>query len=85
MVPELKLEMTKSSIERAKASIAAPKMPGMIRGRVTRRKVSKGLAPEVLRRLLEVAVEADQAGADDDDDEADAEHDVGDQQRLEAE
>ena len=41
--------------------------------------------PEVLRRLLEVAVEPDQARADDDDDEADAEHDVGDQQRLEPE
>ena len=40
---------------------------------------------EVLRRLLEAAVEADQPRAHDDDDEADAEHDVGDQQRLEAE
>ena len=85
VVPELKLEMTKSSIESAKASIAPPKMPGMISGSVTRRKVANALAPEVLRRLLEVAVEADQPRAHDDHDEADAEHHVGDQQRLEAE
>ena len=37
--------MTKSSIESAKASIAPPKTPGRISGRVTRRKVSNGVAP----------------------------------------
>jgi hypothetical protein len=56
----------------------------MISGRVTRRKVSN-VGAEVARRLLEAAVEANQARAHDDDDEADAEHDVGDQQRFEAE
>ncbi len=40
---------------------------------------------EVLRRLLQPSVEADQPRAHDDHDEADAEHDVGDQQRAEPE
>ena len=45
MVPELKLEITKSSSESAKASRAAATTPGMISGRVTSRKVSSGVAP----------------------------------------
>ena len=48
MVPELKLEITKSSIESAKASIAAPISPGASSGRVTLRKVVKALAPRSL-------------------------------------
>ena len=45
VVPELKFEITKSSIESAKASIAAPMSPGMSSGRVTLRKVVNASAP----------------------------------------
>ena len=37
--------MTKSSIERAKASSAAARIPGASSGRVTVRKVASGVAP----------------------------------------
>jgi hypothetical protein len=45
VVPELKLVTTKSSIESAKASRAAARIPGKISGSVTSRKVWNGLAP----------------------------------------
>jgi hypothetical protein len=45
VVPELKFETTKSSIESAKASRAAPTIPGKISGRVTRRNVWNAFAP----------------------------------------
>ena len=44
-MPELKLEITKSSSESAKASSAAATIPGREQGKVTRRKVVNGVAP----------------------------------------
>ena len=44
-MPELKFEITKSSIERAKASRPAAITPGAISGSVTRRNVWSGVAP----------------------------------------
>ena len=81
VVPELKFEITKSSIESAKASSRGrQRSPAQSSGRVTVRKARQRAGAEVGRRLLEAAVEADQARAHDDDHEADREHHVGDQQ-----
>jgi hypothetical protein len=43
--PELKLVITKSSIDSANDSRAPARIPGKISGRVTLRKVAHGLAP----------------------------------------
>ena len=83
--PALKYVTTKSSIEIAKQSRSAARIAGAISGSVTFRKVDPLVRAEVHRRLLEVAVEPDQPRLDRDDGEADAEHDVGDQDRPEAE
>ena len=83
MDPALKLVITKSSIESAKASRAPATTPGMIGRRVTRRNVCKLLAPRSWAASSR-AVEADEAGSDRDDDERDVEHDVSDQDRREA-
>jgi hypothetical protein len=45
VAPALKYVITKSSIESAKASSPAARMPGMIRGSVTFRNVTHSLAP----------------------------------------
>ena len=83
--PELKYVTTKSSIEIAKHSSSAARIAGAISGSVTFRKVDPLVRAEVHRRLLEVAVEADESRLHRHDREADAEHDVRDQDRPEAE
>ena len=82
VVPELKFEITKSSIERAKASSGRRDDPRREQGQGDVAEGGEAAAPRS-GRLLEAAVEADQPRAHDDHDEADREHDVGDEQRLE--
>ena len=58
--PELKLEITKSSIESAKASSAAAEHAGRDQGQRHAFGTSSRRRAEIPRRLLEPAVEADQ-------------------------
>ena len=60
--PDVKLVMTKSSIDRLKASSAAAMIPGRISGKVTFQKVVQLVRAEVHRRLLEVASGSPTAG-----------------------
>ena len=46
--PETKKVMTKSSMDSVKARRAPPRIPGMIKGKVIRRKVCHSLAPRSL-------------------------------------
>ena len=84
VVPLLKFVMMKSSNDSENASSAAR---GDARHDQRQRDVPEGRAlvgVEVHRRLLQPRVEAGEAGLDRHDDEADAEHDVGDEDRAEA-
>ena len=84
-VPDVNWVMMKSSIESENASSAA--------GQDARQDQREGhlperrplVRPEVHRRLLEVAREPLHPGPDGDDHVADVEHDVGDEDRLDAE
>ena len=82
VVPDVKFVMMKSSIDRLKASRAAAMMPGQDEreGHLPERRPLVGA--EVHRRLLEVAGEALHPRPHGHDHEADVEHDVGDQDRL---
>ena len=79
-MPELKFEITKSSIESANASSARGDDPRHDQRQGHRPERRERARPEVARRLLERAVEADQPRPDDDHDERDREHHVGDHQ-----
>ena len=74
----------KSSIDRLNARSPAATTPGRISGNVTFQNVTHLVRPEVHRRLLKPAVEPD-SRAHRDHDVADVEHDVGDEDRLDAE
>ena len=83
--PAVKNVMTKSSIDSVNA-ISAPAMtPGMMSGSVTWKKARSGVAPQSRAASTSDLVHAGQAGAHDDRDEADAEGDVGERDRQEAE
>ena len=60
----MKFVITKSSMDRAKASSAPARTPGQISGSVTFRNVMNGTGAEVRGRLLQRAVEPRQAGPD---------------------
>jgi hypothetical protein len=77
VLPELKLVMMKSSKLRENARSAAAPMPGQQQREGHPPERGPGGGVEVGRGLLEVGVERGHPSLDRDDDEADAEHDVG--------
>ena len=84
VVPETKLVITKSSIERQKASSAAAMMPGKMSGKVTRQKVVHSLAPRSMAASSRCRSKPEEARLHGDHDVADVEHDVGDEDGREA-
>ena len=59
-------------------------MPGQMSGKVTFRNATHGVRAEVLRRPVDLSVEARHSGPHDDDDERDVEDDVRDEDREQA-
>ena len=82
--PALKYVITKSSIDSANASSAAGEDAGHDQRQRHLPERDRARRAEVHRRLLQVAVEADEPRLHRHDDVADVEHDVRDQDRREA-